>query len=390
MKTALAVVHPPEASGLHTFWAARWVALRERGVEIHLAVPPEVVSPALRDIPAGCVHELEYGRPRSAVKLAANLRYLARLGRDSRAIAELAAQVGSTTLVSHGPHLVTPAVAARRHHLRHVVLLHSDAAPGWSATLLGAIRRPDQVLAETSAAARKYGNALGARDLDVLLPAVHPRFGAHRDGNGRLPARTALEVDGDRPVLGFVGVFSPRKRPDRVLDLAEALHAAGQPWAVRLIGEVAVAHTDWFERNVGDRIRRLRAEQVDIALVPGRDGVSALMPGIDCLVITSANEGVPNVCMEALAVGTPVVALALPGLDGWDERVNAAAGATVLVQVGRGHGETSRLADAAERLRVPPADRAEIATAGRAVFAADAAADQLSQVLAYPDRVAVQ
>lgn len=103
----------------------------------------------------------------------------------------------------------------------------------------------------------------------------------------------------DETVVAAVGMFSPRKCPEKVLFLAEALHSSsqnsGQRWAVRLIGGVASAHGVWFQRVIGDRVARLRVNGVNVALVEGRDRVAALMPGVDLLVLDS--EGMPNVCM---------------------------------------------------------------------------------------------
>ena len=385
MVIALAVVHPPEVSGLHTFWAARWSALRRSGVEVHLALPKNVDPPALRSIPGEYVHHVRYGRPRAASHVLSNLGYLGRLRGDSDRLAAVANQVGASTVISHGPHLLTPALLARRYPRHHLLLLHSDSAPRWTAAAMRWVRKPDQVLAETKAAEAAYCSALGVAHSSTLLPAINPQFLSDLAANEPAAARRDLQVSPDQTVVATVGIFSPRKCPEKVLDLAEALHRSGrdpgQRWAVRLIGEVATAHAAWFQRAVVDRIARLRANGVDAALVDGRNSVAALMPGIDLLVLTSQSEGMPNVCMEALAAGTPVVALALPALDEWDDKVNAVAGACVLAQVPRGDPEIGLMAHAVSRVARSAPSRDLIASGMQDVFSAEAASRQLAECI---------
>jgi glycosyltransferase involved in cell wall biosynthesis len=105
------------------------------------------------------------------------------------------------------------------------------------------------------------------------------------------------------------------------------------------------------------------------------------MPGVDLLVLTSASEGMPNVCMEALATGAPVVALALPALDEWDNKVNAAAGGCALTQVPRGDREIERMAHAVTRVVGSAPSRDLISSGARDIFSAEAASSRLAECI---------
>lgn len=181
--TALAIVLPPEASGLHRFWAARWAALRRAGVDVHPALPKNVDPPALRSIPAEYLHRVQYGRPPTATRVLSNLEYLGRLRRDSARLAAVANRVDARTVISHGPHMLTPATLARRFSLHHLLLLHSGSGPRWTAAAVRWVRRPDQVLAETKTAEGAYAAAFGVPHPSTLLPATIP---TSRQANQRL------------------------------------------------------------------------------------------------------------------------------------------------------------------------------------------------------------
>lgn len=125
-----------------------------------------------------------------------------------------------------------------------------------------------------------------------LLPNTAPRVTA-------LPARDELRaafgVDGE--VLGFAGRLT---RAKGLPILSSAL--------AQLPGVTLLAAGDGEERDalVGANVRRLGAQP--------RDRVLELLAAADAAILSSAWENFPHVLVEALAVGTPVIATEVGGV----------------------------------------------------------------------------
>jgi L-malate glycosyltransferase len=120
-------------------------------------------------------------------------------------------------------------------------------------------------------------------------------------------AKAELGFMPDTPVVAFVGRLEPVKRPD--LFIATAAQIIAQLPSVRFI-------------MVGDGKQRTAVDaQVSslqladrIQLVGHRRDVLELLRASDVLLIPSDHEGLPMVLLEALALGTVVVARAVGGL----------------------------------------------------------------------------
>lgn len=327
----LAVVHPPERSGLHTFWGARWRALLDAGVEVHIVLPSELAGFAPDGIPADFVHHAQFRRPRSQRNFAQNLAYLATIRRDAASILRIAERIDGDLLLSHGPHYLTAALASRIAHLPFAVLIHSSAAPAWSARALCAIKKPTVAGYELPSTTAKYAPLFGTTRSVQIAPVLDPRFSA--DAIQRTPS-SAIRV-------GFVASFSPRKRVDKYLELVERRQVDGLDF--RLIGSVASGHIRWWEANIRPRVDRL-IRAGSLQLIDGSKGVAPPVSELDFLVITSDDEGIPNVAMEALSVGACVVSLELEGLSALGDLLPKTASRAIR-QVERGDGEVDRLID---------------------------------------------
>jgi glycosyltransferase involved in cell wall biosynthesis len=133
----------------------------------------------------------------------------------------------------------------------------------------------------------------------VVLPNAVPAPGeqAPRD-----ELRRALGLNG-RNVLAFVGRFGPQKA------LGIALEAVAQVEGVTLVlagdGE-GRRELEVQARPLGDRVRFLGALPRERAL--------ELLAAADASLLTSAWENLPHTVLEALAVGTPVIATAVGGV----------------------------------------------------------------------------
>lgn len=117
-------------------------------------------------------------------------------------------------------------------------------------------------------------------------------------------ARRRHALDGSRKVVLSVGRLHPLKGHDLVIDAIAAM-----PDTLLLIAgagaerDALVAHA--AVRGVTDRVRFL-GQQV-------HEDLAALYSSADALVLASSHEGWPNVLLEAMACGTPVVATDVGG-----------------------------------------------------------------------------
>ena len=167
---------------------------------------------------------------------------------------------------------------------------------------------------------------LAQRYLDAGLPAERiqeipngvdvTRFFPATDTERReLRQRLGLPVD--RPLILFVGVISPDKQPHVLLDA----------WA-QLESRERLGSTLMFVGATDPRLFELEgrlAEQLQERLAQVADGDRVRFAGptreiehyyraADLVVMPSIREGLPNVVLEAMACGLPVVASRLPGI----------------------------------------------------------------------------
>lgn len=165
---------------------------------------------------------------------------------------------------------------------------------------------------------------------------------------GRAAARRALGVDASAFVVAWAGRLDPVKRVDLLIRCVELLPddtpcvmAGDGPDRARIASLVAGS-------RASNRIRML-----------GWQGdLSTLYSAADAFVFPSLTEGLPNVVLEAMAAGLPVIASDIPAhreLVGDPPRL-------VLVP---GHDAAS-LADAVRRLRSRPTEAAALASRARA------------------------
>ncbi|MGN6798091.1 MAG: glycosyltransferase family 4 protein [Gaiellaceae bacterium] len=114
-------------------------------------------------------------------------------------------------------------------------------------------------------------------------------------------ARDAAAIDvGARPVLAFAGRLTAQK------DLGVALAAVRELDDVRLLIAGDGPERARLESEAGDRVSFLGA-------LP-REAVLGVLRGADAAILTSAWENFPHGVVEALAVGTPVIATRTGGV----------------------------------------------------------------------------
>jgi glycosyltransferase involved in cell wall biosynthesis len=144
-----------------------------------------------------------------------------------------------------------------------------------------------------------------ASRISVILNAIDPQA-FKRDAARREPARMALGLSADVVVIGAVGRLEHQKCFDRLIEAVAPLVRARPSLRVVIVGDGS-----------------LRQELVDLTVRLGikdafvfaghRLDIADLHQGFDLLAQSSEYEGTPNVVLEAMAMGTPIVATDVGG-----------------------------------------------------------------------------
>jgi glycosyltransferase involved in cell wall biosynthesis len=108
--------------------------------------------------------------------------------------------------------------------------------------------------------------------------------------------------------VGFIGQMISRKNIDDILTIFDELHQQGMDIELVFLG-------DGDERARLESLASTLASHADIHFLGFRDDRLALLKTFDLFVMTSTLEGVPRCLMEACAMGIPVAAYNIPGID---------------------------------------------------------------------------
>lgn len=213
---------------------------------------------------------------------------------------------------------VTLALAARLAGFTHVICSERGdrLAPFYSSPSWRFRRWLDRRLTFTTARALVANSQAGAKaaaraGFPETKARVIPNWvdleeiDAARDGAREVRRRYRW---GTSPILGFVGRLSPDKGALTFVDLAAAV-AARHPGATRF-----VMVGDGPQRSAVDARIATTGLGEEFTLTGAVDSPLALMHAIDVGVITSPTESLPNVLLEFMACGVPVVAPAVGGI----------------------------------------------------------------------------
>jgi glycosyltransferase involved in cell wall biosynthesis len=193
---------------------------------------------------------------------------------------------------------------------RFVAHFHMDVAPStWLGPLFVLYKR--LVLARVLRAAARvvvlnreqaefveadYGVA--ARRITVIPNGVSPEF--------LTVVRRADLRPGPLRLL-FVGRLSPQKNVPRLLEALSHVHSDV---------ELAIVGSGPEEADIADRVRIMGLHNVRMVGAQQGDALREWYGWADALVLTSEQEGMPLVLLEAMAAGLPVVATDVPGVRG--------------------------------------------------------------------------
>jgi glycosyltransferase involved in cell wall biosynthesis len=120
--------------------------------------------------------------------------------------------------------------------------------------------------------------------------------------------RAELGLTDSSPLILFVGRLDPQKAPFVLLEAFARLHARHSDWQLLFVGEGPLRQPieDWIQS------RRL---QNNIRLAGWRPDVGSILKTANVLALPSLWEGMPNIVLESMAAGLPVVASRVEGTD---------------------------------------------------------------------------
>ena len=177
--------------------------------------------------------------------------------------------------------------------------------PGPRRRLEWALPRAARVIAVSRPLAEK-ARSLGVAPerIDIVRNGIDRATFRPRD---RAEARRTLGLEGRSPIVLYVGHVTREKG---AFDLIRA-HAAGGP-AVRASRLVLVGDGSGLE-ECGALARGLGVAATFVGARPHEE-IATWLAACDVLALPSWNEGMPNVVLEALASGRPVVATRVGGI----------------------------------------------------------------------------
>ncbi len=124
----------------------------------------------------------------------------------------------------------------------------------------------------------------------------------------RAQVRRELEIDQCAFVFLFAGRLAEQKRVSDLLDALDLLQHV-EPGVITLIAGDGPLKKNLLERAGAFNL----VESKRVRFLGLRDDMPRLLDAADALVLPSQYEGLPNVVLEAMQFGKPVVATAAPG-----------------------------------------------------------------------------
>lgn len=175
---------------------------------------------------------------------------------------------------------------------------------------------------------RDYLHGVGVRSPIAVIPnGVDLERYSPASPEERLRAREKLGIEGTGPVLLSVGAVSPRKGTDLLVEAFDALGGAHSDAHLVVVGprhDQRAEDRGPFERRLEQLLARsAHAERIHFTGV--RDDLPDFYAAADLVVLPTNREGgTPNVVLEAMACGRPVLitpfegqsaAIGRPGLE---------------------------------------------------------------------------
>lgn len=119
---------------------------------------------------------------------------------------------------------------------------------------------------------------------------------------------TKSTIRGEKIKIGYIGQIIPRKKVDHILDIFNRLWKKNNNMELLLLG-------DGSSRVEMEAVAKTLPSEKDIHFLGFRNDRLELLSQFDLFVMTSSDEGIPRCLMEAIAMGIPVAAYNIPGID---------------------------------------------------------------------------
>lgn len=187
-----------------------------------------------------------------------------------------------------------------------------------------------------------------ASKLELIYNGIKPK--TLTVASRRAPLRAELGIPAAALVVAIVGRLGPEKGHRVFLQAAAAITVARADTHFLIVGdgvERAALTAYAAERGLGARV----------TFAGHRNDVDALYDAIDVIAITSLREGLPNVLLEAMLNGVPVVAM---GVGGIPEVIPSAECGVVVPP-----GDVTRFTRELDALLADPVRRQRIGTHAR-------------------------
>ena len=152
---------------------------------------------------------------------------------------------------------------------------------------------------------RRWG-LIPARKLHLVYNAIDISEASQKTKAENQQVRSVFQIPDDRPLIGIIGRLEPEKDHATFLRAAQLIGRAKPHARFVIAGDGRLR--EWLEAECG---RLSLSDRVQLMGV--RENVSALMQTLDVLVLTSTQEGFPNVLLEAAVAGVPMVTTAAGG-----------------------------------------------------------------------------
>jgi glycosyltransferase involved in cell wall biosynthesis len=170
-------------------------------------------------------------------------------------------------------------------------------------------RRVDGVVVLTADLADEMARLGTTAPVWVIANFRDPRRFQHLDNaSAQRELRSRLNIDDNHPIIGLVGHLIEQKQPQHALAVLSELHAAG------LATELVVAGDGPLRPQLVTTAHNLGVSE-SVHFLGHVDDVGPILAGLDLLVLTSSEEGVPGVLIEAQMCGCPVVTYGVGGVS---------------------------------------------------------------------------
>lgn len=120
--------------------------------------------------------------------------------------------------------------------------------------------------------------------------------------------RREIGVAPDTLLIGFVGYLVDQKRPERALEVLARVRERG------IAAHLVVAGDGPLRSMLEGEVRAQGLER-HVTLLGHRDDVESVFGGVDVALLTSDDEGIPGVAIEAAMSGCPFVTFDVGGVD---------------------------------------------------------------------------